>query len=340
MDKLRALHYFVTAADTSSFSAAARRLGVSVAAVAKMVTVLERELGTLLFQRTARGLVLTAAGGSYLESCVPALEQLRAADEKVGSSASRPRGTVVVGVQPVIAQECLTAALPRFAAMHPEIQLDVRYFMRATEEQLRGVDVFLAMGWPQAVGDLVLRPVGATSFVVCAAPAYWAAHGMPRHPGELERHNCLCIRSNTGSVMDLWRFRRGDERVSVAAVGWLVVDNAHRDMVRDLAVAGAGVVRILDWHKRRGREIASGSLVPVLTDWEMTDEVPPVNLMYRPSVRRIARVRLFMDFVVQLFRDIEQQRERRSPATAMPSWASRPRARASTSVPRARRPAD
>ena len=152
MDKLRSLQYFVTAADTSSFSAAARRLGVSVAAVAKMVTALERELGTLLFQRTARGLVLTAAGGSYLESCVPALEQLRAADEKVGSSASRPRGTVVVGVQPVIAQECLTAALPRFAAMHPEIQLDVRYFMRATDEQLRGVDVFLAMGWPQAVG--------------------------------------------------------------------------------------------------------------------------------------------------------------------------------------------
>ena len=160
---------------------------------------------------------------------------------------------------------------------------------------------------------------------------------MPRHPGELERHNCMCIRSNQGSVMDLWRFRRGDERVAVTASGWLVVDNVHRDMVRDLAVAGAGVCRILDWHKRPGREIARGALVPALTDWEMTDEVPPVSLMYSPSARRIVRVRLFMEFVAQLYRDIEQQQEVRT--TPIPHWATLRRARASATVGAAARPA-
>lgn len=332
MDKLRSLNYFVAAAETSSFSAASRRLGVSVAAVAKMIGALERELGVVLFERHAQGLVLTASGSTYLEACLPAIEQLAYADEQASTSTYRARGTVVVGVQPVIAQECLTPALPRFAAMCPEIQLDIRYFMRVTDDQVRGVDVFLVMGWPQAVGDLVLRPIGATGFVVCAAPAYWAAHGMPRHPSELEHHNCMCIRSNHGSVMDLWRFRRGDERVSVTAGGWLVVDNAHRDMVRDLAIAGAGVIRVLDWHKRQGREIASGILVPALTDWEMDAEVPPVNMLYPPNVRRIARVRLFMDFVTQLFRDIEQQREIRAPATSMPRWAIGRRSRASAAM--------
>ena len=338
MDKLRSLHYFVAAAETSSFSAAARRTGVSVAAVAKLIAALERELGMTLFERHSQGLVLTAAGSAYLDACVPALEQLAAADEQVSATNARVRGTVVVGVQPVIAQECLTAALPRFAAMYPEIQLDIRYFMRVSDEQVRGVDVFLVMGWPRQIGDLVLRQVGATGFVVCAAPAYWRAHGLPRHPAELEQHNCICIRSNTGSVMDLWRFRRGEERVSVAAGGWLVVDNVHRDMARDLAVAGAGVVRVLDWHKRQGREIASGALVPVLPDWEMSEEVPPVNMMYPPSVRRIARVRLFMDFVVQLFRDIEQQREVHAPATAIPRWAVGRRPRASPTPTVRRRP--
>jgi LysR family transcriptional regulator, regulator for bpeEF and oprC len=127
----------------------------------------------------------------------------------------------------------------------------------------------------------------------------------------------------------LWHFKRGAERVSISARGWLVADNAHRDSVRDLAVAGAGVVRLLDWHKRQGGQIASGLLVPALTDWEL-DEVPPVNLLYPPSARRVARVRLFIDFVTQLFRDIEQQREVRAPPTAMPSWfkAKRPRASA------------
>jgi len=326
MDKLRSLQYFVASAEASSFSGAARQLGVSVAAVAKLVTVLERQLGIRLFERHAHGLALTAGGGSYLEACRPVLAQLAEADEMASATASRVRGTVVVGVQPVIAQECLTAALPRFMALYPDIQLDMRLFMRVTEEQTRGVDVFLVMGWPQ-VGDLVQRHIGATSFVVCAAPSYWALHGMPQHPSELEHHNCLCIRGNTGTVMDLWHFRRGDERVSVTARGALVVDNVHRDMVRDLAIGGAGVARLLDWHKRQGHEIASGALVPALTDWEQT-EVPPINLLYPPSVRRIPRVRLFMDFVGQLYRDIELQRESRAPSTAMPRWlkANRPRA--------------
>jgi DNA-binding transcriptional LysR family regulator len=235
----------------------------------------------------------------------------------------------VVGVQPVIAQECLTAALPRFAAMYPDIQLDIRYFMRVTEEQVRGVDAFLVLGWPPQSGDLVLRRIGATSFVVCASPSYWAMNGMPEHPNELEHHNCLCIRANTGSVMDLWQFRRGDEEVAVTARGKIVVDNAHRDMVRDLIIAGAGVARLVDWHKRKGREIASGLLVPALTDWEIA-EVPPINLLYSPSVRRIPRVRLFLDFVTQLFRDIEMQREDHAPAaTSRPSWANTSRLRAS-----------
>jgi LysR family transcriptional regulator, regulator for bpeEF and oprC len=329
MDKLRSLHYFAAAAETSSFSAAARRFGVSTAAVAKLVGSLEREIGLTLFERHAHGLALTAGGAAYLEACRPALAQLADADEQAAAATSRVSGTVVVGVQPIIAQECLTPALPRFNALYPEIQLDIRYFMRPFEEQLRGVDAVLVLGWPQPQGDLVQRQIGATSFVVCAAPSYWAAHGMPKHPSELEQHNCLCIRTNTGSVMDLWRFKRGDERVSIAARGWLVVDNAHRDMVRDLAVAGAGVARLIDWHKMQGHEIASGRLVPALTDWE-TEEVPPVNLLYPPSVRRIARVRRFIDFATQLFRDIELQREVRAPSTGMPPWvkAFRPRASA------------
>ncbi|WP_284618710.1 LysR family transcriptional regulator [Aquabacterium humicola] len=332
MDKLRSLHYFAAAAELSSFSKAARHFGVSTAAVAKLVQSLERELGLTLFERHPRGLALTAGGTAYLEACGPALVQLAAADEQARAVTSRVSGTVVLGVQPVIAQECLTPALPRFHALYPDIQLDVRLFMRPTEDQLRGIDAALVLGWPQlAAADLVQRQLGATSFVVCAAPAYWAAHGMPQHPSELEQHNCLCIRSNMGSVMDLWQFQRGDERVSVSARGWLVADNVHRDMVRDLAVAGAGVARLIDWNQMQGHEIARGALVPALTDWQH-EEVPPVNLLYPPSVRRIPRVRRVLDFVTQLFRDIEQQRALRQPSTAMPRWAKSPRPRASATL--------
>ena len=67
--------------------------------------------------------------------------------------------------------------------------------------------------------------------------------------------------------MHLWHFRRGDERVSVAARGSIIVDNVHRDMVRDLVLSGVGVARLLDWHQRPGREVPRGLLVPALTGW-------------------------------------------------------------------------
>src|SRR5688572_20129722 len=100
MDKLRSLQYFVAAAESSSLSAAARRFGVSTAAVSKMIQSLERELGLTLFERHAHGLALTAGGATYLEACRPALAQLADADEQASAATSRASGTIVVGVEP------------------------------------------------------------------------------------------------------------------------------------------------------------------------------------------------------------------------------------------------
>src|SRR5690349_7875206 len=262
-----------------------------------MITALENSLGVRLFERSAHGLALTASGATYLESCLPAIAQLDAADEVLRASASRTAGTVVVGVQHVIATEVLTPALARFHRMHPNISLDIRDFNRLTEEQTRGVDVFLVLGWPEA-GDLVLRQIAAARFMVVASPSYWEAHGMPSHPQDLAQHACLSIRGVDGTVMDLWTFARGDERASVQVSGWLTASNSHRDVAIALALAGEGVARILDWTNRE--EVASGALVEALAGWT-SPEAPPVNLMYRPSVRRIPRVRALTSFVVELF---------------------------------------
>lgn len=328
MDKLRALKYFIAAAEGASLSASARRHDVSVAAVAKLIGALEAELKVKLLERRTQGVVLTAAGIAYLESCRPLVSALAEADEVASGAAYKVRGTVVVGVQPVIAQQCLTPALPRFFATYPEIELDVRYFMRPSEEQVRGLDVMLVIGWPQA-DDLVRRRLGAVSYVVCAAPAYWAARGMPRHPSDLARHNCLCIRSReSGAVMDLWQFQRGDEKIGLQVRGTLVADNVHRDLVRDLITAGVGVGRILEWDVQHSARFGSGSLVPALLEWT-SPEVPPVTLMHPASVRRIPRVRLFIDWVTQLFADIEHGRHAPEAASGAPRWVKVRRSRTS-----------
>lgn len=330
MDKLRALQYFAAAADEKSFSGAARRFGVSATAVAKLMNALEGSLGARLFDRTARGLTLTAEGARYLEACAAAQAQLDEADEQLRASTSRPKGIVVVGVQHVIARGCLTAALPRFHERYPDIELDIRDFQRVSDEQVSGVDVMLVLGWPK-VQDLVQRRIFAGRFMVVASAAYWAEHGMPTRPKDLERHACLPIRAVDGTVMDAWAFTRGIEQESVIARGWLTTSNAHRDLVIELALSGHGVIRILDWTNLP--DLASGALVRVLEDWESTD-APPVNLLYRATVRGLPRVRLFIEFVTELFRSMDRLRGQPVVGTEQPPWLWRHHGRASAVMTR------
>jgi LysR family transcriptional regulator for bpeEF and oprC len=326
MDRLRALQYFITSAEEGSFSAAARKLEVTIPAVAKLVGSLERDLGLALFERSAHGLSLTAAGETYLDACRPSVDRLREAHEHVRGSSVRARGTVVIGVQHFVAHSILTPLLPQFHARHPDISIDLRDATQITNVDAPGIDVFISLSWPQQP-DMIHRAARISRFVVCAAPAYWAAHGVPKHPTELAAHNCLLVRTQTGMVMDLWHFERAGEKASVTVKGWAVANNVHRDAIVSLAAAGGGVVRVLDWASRH--ELEDHSLVPVLDDWMLPD-APPLALSYRPSARRSTRVRVLIDFLQEVFRDLERanahtERVARSP----PHWANVWQSRAS-----------
>jgi DNA-binding transcriptional LysR family regulator len=332
MDKLRSLQYFIAAAEGGSFSQAARRLEVSIPAVAKLVAALERDLGVALFERSPQGLALTTHGSAYLEQCRPAVDLLGSAEEQLRAGVSRPRGVLVIGVQHLIGHTVLAEALPRFHALYPEIQLDLRDSTQvAAEEDLRSIDVFVSMSWPQ-MPDLIHRRVGTSRFRVCASRDYWARNGMPQHPSELAGHNCLTIRTLRGALMDLWNFSRGKEKASVVVGGWLMASNTHRDTVIKLALAGQGVIRVLDFANEA--DLAAGRLVEALADWEAAD-APPVHLSYWPTGRRTARVRLFLDFMEQAFRDIELRRGS-AHFYAAPQWSASKHGRASAIAARAR----
>lgn len=319
MDKLRALEYFVAAAEEHSFSGAARRLEVSIPAIAKMITALERHLGARLFDRGTHGIALTADGATYLEACQPLLEQFDAADEAVAGAVAGPRGVLVVGMVPQLAQHCILPALPRFHVRYPDIQIDLRVVNRISDPDASSVDVFLLMGWPSHA-DLVHRRIAETRQLTCAAPAYWAAHGAPQHPQDLRHHNCFAFRNPEGTVIDVWRYERAGIAESVAVRGWLMSN--HRDINLDAVLAGEGVARISDISAQA--HFSSGRLVPVLLDWEMQD-APPVNLLYRANQRRNARARVFIDFVTALFRDMEAAREHGIAARVAdrPDWYGR-----------------
>jgi DNA-binding transcriptional LysR family regulator len=327
MDKLRALQYFLAAAEEGSLSGAARELGVSLAAVAKLVAALERDLGIVLFNRNSRGLELTADGEIYLEACRPAVEQIEAAGDAVRFAKDQPRGTVVVGAPPMVIRNCVMPTLREFHRRFPEVVMDVRNVGRLNEPAAKGVEVFLLMGW-QLPHDLVSRQLALTRVLVCGSPSYWAEHGVPKRPTDLAHHNCFSYLNPDGVLLDHWRFSRNTEIEEVTVRGWM--SGSDRESLLDAVLGGDGIMRLTELTILE--HLRSGRLVPVLTDWELLDH-PPITLLYRQNHRRIPRLRAFVDFIISQFAELTAAANSGKglvPAEALPRWYRKSSARAST----------
>jgi LysR family transcriptional regulator, regulator for bpeEF and oprC len=323
MDKLRALQYFIAAAEQGSFAAAARRMEVSVPSVHKLVSALEADLGVALFDRSAQGIALTASGERYLESCLPLVNELAAADDALKRSSQRPSGTLVVGAHPQLAHHVLLPALPEFHARFPEIQIDLRVINRIGDADTPMIDVFLVQGWPESP-DLVHRQLGCTQVLIAASPDYLRATGVPQHPRDLAHCNCIPMRNPNGTLIDLWEFERGEESESVTVSGWL--NSNAREAVLQAVLAGHGIGRFNALTTQD--QVRAGRLVPVLGDWTALRGAP-VNLLYRAAHRRTPRVKAFVDDLAARLRDFD--------ATGGTVYADRPQwhrgyGRASTST--------
>lgn len=329
MDKLRAIQYFVVAVREGSLSGAARRLEVSVPAVAKLVAALERELAAKLFDRSPRGLALTADGERYLAVCEGLLLQLADIERQLGRRGETPRGSVVVELPPMLARFWILPALPELHRQYPEVQIELRLIERSTitDADASGCDVCIVLGWPEAL-DRVVRQVARMRLLVCATPAYWARNGLPQRPRDLAQHVACLVRNPKGVLLDYWRYRQGDEEEAVKLSGWLVSD--HRDAVLDAVLAGEGIGRFADLSIQH--LLRSGELVAALTDWETPDD-PPVNLLHRPLARGPSALRVVVEFLEAQIRQLEAGRSAPHAGTeppARPLWYRRAYGRASS----------
>jgi DNA-binding transcriptional LysR family regulator len=323
MDKFRALEYFVATAEEGSLSGAARRLEVTVPAALKVIAALERSLGATLFDRSPQGLALTADGARYLESCRPLLEQLADADESVSSSANRPRGTVVLGTHSFTQNTIFLPALPQFHARYPEIALDIRTVNRLTDPDAASVDVFALFGWHEAP-DMIHKRIAQTSYHVIASPAYWKAHGKPRHPKDLATHQCLIFRNPEGTLLDFWEFDRGSEQYRSRSRGGSPAPTRSSSSGACIAGEGVGEPRTANAGAPQPRRARAGA--------RGLDPSPPAagDLFFRRSiVAPRASVSSSTSRPIS-FRRLEAEREQgQPPSGSRPDWYHRQYGRAS-----------
>jgi LysR family transcriptional regulator, regulator for bpeEF and oprC len=335
MDKLRAIEYFNRAVEAGSFAAAAKRLDVTRPAVTQLIGALERSLGFKLFHRTTRGLSLTADGERYYEVSLKVAADLQVIEQRLGPRGSKPRGTLTVGMRQNIAQQCVMPRIARFLARFPDVEVVTRPVGMVEDIDRQDLDLSVLVGWPPEL-DLVIRPLAQSRYVVCASPEYWLREGTPRSPEDLGRHSCLVYRGMVEVVLDRWTFEKDGVRCSVDVKSRLCSDD--RTWLDDAACAGTGVIRAGDLFL--SHHLQSGALVPVLTDWTCLD-APMVFAAYRPSQRASKLVRVFIEFLVEIFDELERERWPAPMAgiqhVSKPAWFSRAHGRHSAYVARGSR---
>ncbi|MES2257173.1 MAG: LysR family transcriptional regulator [Pseudomonadota bacterium] len=296
MEPLNYLESFIHSAETGSFSAAARRLGLTPAAVSKNVARLEASLGLRLFQRSTRSLTLTSGGERFLQQVSGAFSTLQDAIAGVANDDGQPAGLLKVGMALAFGREYLVPLLDDFLLKYPGVLPDWHFDNRAVDLVGGGFDAAIGGGIELTPG-VIARELLRADLLVVASPSYMAGRPSPRHPTELAQLDGILRRSSGTGRAKVWTLRHdnGDEGQALLRPRVIFDDP---EAMACAAVRGLGVALLPIPHAARW--LVSGALVRLLPGWR--GDAGPVSIYYPSKKMLPAKTRAFVDHVVAHFR--------------------------------------
>ena len=299
MEALQAMQAFSRVAELGSFTRAADELGLSRAMVSTHVRRLEKRFGLRLLNRTTRKVALTPAGTEYLGHCRRIFAELTAAEETLRRSKEQPTGRLRVDVPGSFGRHILLPALPEFLARYPGIDLDLRFNERVVDLVREGVDLAVRAG-TVTDPDLVALRISGSRWITCASPAYLARHGRPHSIADLVDHVLIGSIPPDSAQPRPWMFAN-ETGAPFEPKFRLTVNEAEAVMLA--AANGAGITQTMDL--LAARELVEGRLVMVLTEHARLG--PPLSIVHTPAAQRLARVRVFSDFLRGLLEYVAQR---------------------------------
>jgi DNA-binding transcriptional LysR family regulator len=296
METLANLESFVRSAETGGFSAAARRLSLSPAAVSRNVAVLERNLGIRLFQRSTRKLTLTEAGERFLLAIRDNLDELQASIASVATDRGKPAGVLRVSMGMTFGVEYILPLLPDFLKRFPDVRVDWQFENRPVDLIAEGFDAAIGGGIELAPG-LLSRVLAPAYIVAVASPAYMKGRTPPADPSGLAAFDGIVMRaSGTRRVRERAMRNAGGEEMTVPLKATIAFDDP--EAMCQAAVLGLGVTQITLAHALRHFE--SGALVRLVPRWYA--DAGPISIYHASRTLIPAKTRVFIDFVVEAFR--------------------------------------
>jgi LysR family transcriptional activator of dmlA len=285
--------FFSLLARTGSFSATARELGLSTAAVSKKLAQMETRLGVQLLNRTTRRTSLTQEGETYLQHARRILVDIDDMERLVSSAVAAPQGLLRVNATLGFGRSHIAPLISRFVKNHPLVQVELQLSVNPPPLSEDAFDVCIRFGEPPDA-RVVAHKLAPNRRLLCAAPAYLAQHGAPKVPHDLTRHNCIGIRQGDDGY-GVWRLSSGNLTETVKVRGNLSSNDG--EIAVNWALDGHGILMRAEWDI--AKYVRSGRLRLVLENYQ----TPPadIHVVYPQRHQLSARVRAFVDFLAKHF---------------------------------------
>lgn len=297
MDRWTEYELFVKVVELGSVTKAADALDLSSAAASRHLAALENRLGVRLIERSTRRLFVTEVGQAFYTQSKAALTAMQGATEAVSASKNHPAGVLRVTASLSLCLQHILPLVPRFKAQYPDVRLDIVAENRYHDIIDDNIDVALRTRDSEPDSSLVIRRLTDTRRLLAAAPDYLERCGHPEHPQALADHPLL-LYTYASDPYEL-TFQRNDQTITVPVTPALESNDGY--LLRSLALQGLGILAQPTYVIHD--DIVAGRLVPVLCDWHLPRL--EINLVY-PSRRHLpAKTRVFIDFIVKHFQNLD-----------------------------------
>jgi DNA-binding transcriptional LysR family regulator len=285
------MEVFVRVIEAGSFSAAARDLRIGQPAVSKIVAALEDRLQVRLLVRSTRQLHPTEAGQVYYERARRALTEADEADTAARGEGAGLDGRLRVCASVTFARLHIVPRMGAFLDAHPDLSCDLVMDDRYVDLLEENIDVALLAG-ELTDSSLMARKLATSERHIVASPAYLERMGTPKSPSDLVAHSAIVY--TKGSMTEEWRFHRDTTETSIRIPTRLALSAAEG--VREAVIAGLGLAISSEW--MMATELANGSVVRILTDWQL----PSADLwaLYPSGRLPTAKARAFVNWFADI----------------------------------------
>lgn len=275
---------FVAVSEAESFTAAAKKIGISTAQASRQISALEDRLSTKLFYRTTRRVSMTEAGQIYYQHCRQIIDALDDAERAINNLQSTPKGKLKITAPTIYGASKIAPLLNSFLINYPDLDVEFELTNQKLDLVEGGFDVAIRLGKLEDSSMMAKRLADRKQYV-CASKKYIALNGMPHSLSELDQHNCL------RGTLDYWRFQEnGDER-NIKVSGNIRCNSGNA--LLDAALKGLGIVQLPDYYVEEA--LRTGQLIPLLSNLQPSGE--GVWAIYPHNRHLSPKVRMLVDFL-------------------------------------------